>query len=70
MTQVIEVLVADDNPNIRQTLKDILAEKGQTNIDALCINSKMSMSKVAGTLLNLEFAGVVSSLPGKIYKLN
>ncbi len=51
-------------------LVDILAEKGQTNIDALCINSKMSMSKVAGTLLNLEFAGVVSSLPGKIYKLN
>ncbi len=51
-------------------LADILSEKGQTNIDALCINSKMSMSKVAATLLNMEFSGVVSSLPGKVYKLN
>jgi len=53
-----------------KVLADILSEKGQTNIDALCINSKMSMSKVAATLLNMEFSGVVSSLPGKIYKLN
>ena len=28
MTKVTEVLVADDNPKIRQTLKDILVEKG------------------------------------------
>lgn len=51
-------------------LADILSAKGQTNIDTLTFDSKMSMSKVAATLLNLEFAGVVSSLPGKVYKLN
>lgn len=28
MTRAVDVLVADDNPNIRQTLKDILVEKG------------------------------------------
>ena len=27
-TKRIEILVADDNPNIRRTLKDILTEKG------------------------------------------
>jgi len=51
-------------------LADILLEKGQLSIDNLCYDSKMSMSKVAATLLNLEFSGVVSSLPGKIYRLN
>ncbi len=30
MTKTVHVLVADDNPNIRQTLKDILTEKGYT----------------------------------------
>lgn len=51
-------------------LADILMEKGQLHIDLLSAASKMSMSKVAATLLNMEFSGVVSSLPGKIYKLN
>ncbi len=28
MTQRTEILIADDNPNIRETLRDILVEKG------------------------------------------
>lgn len=28
MTQKTKILIADDNPNIRETLKDILTEKG------------------------------------------
>jgi len=28
------------------------------------------MSKASGLLLNLEFNGVVKTLPGKIYQLN
>lgn len=51
-------------------LADILTEKGQLHIDILSVAAKMSMSKLAATLLNLEFSGVVTSLPGKIYKLN
>lgn len=62
-------LFVELNPE-EKLLADILSSKGNTNIDALCIESKLSMSKVAATLLNLEFAGIVSSLPGKIYKLN
>jgi len=53
-----------------KTLAAILSEKGQAHIDVICVTSKMSMSKVAATLLNMEFSGVISSLPGKIYKLN
>jgi predicted Rossmann fold nucleotide-binding protein DprA/Smf involved in DNA uptake len=41
----------------------------QANIDYLVKNSKLTPSKVASGLLNLEFEGVVKSLPGKIYKM-
>ncbi len=51
-------------------IADILTEKGQLHIDLLSAAAKMSMSKIAATLLNMEFSGIVSSLPGKIYKLN
>lgn len=51
-------------------IASILSEKGQCNIDTLSLLAKMSMSKTAATLLNMEFLGTVISLPGKIYKLN
>jgi DNA processing protein len=49
---------------------DVLKEKGKINIDELSILSKMPMSKTATVLLNLEFSGLVRSLPGKVYQLN
>ncbi|MEE4260487.1 MAG: DNA-processing protein DprA [Bacteroidales bacterium] len=36
-------------------------------IDQLTIKTKLSTSKVAASLLNLEFEGFVKSLPGKLY---
>ena len=39
-------------------------------IDRLSVLAEMPMSKVATVLLELEFEGVVSTLPGKVYKLN
>jgi len=39
-------------------------------IDQLCQSVKMPMGKVSALLLNLEFNGVVQSLPGKMYRLN
>jgi DNA processing protein len=48
----------------------VLKEKGKVNIDELSMLSKFPMSKTATVLLNLEFSGLVRSLPGKVYQLN
>lgn len=53
-----------------QTLVDIIKAKGKVDIDELCVQSRMAQGKAAGLLLNLEFSGVVRSLPGKVYALN
>jgi len=37
-------------------------------IDQLCQLVKMPMGKVSALLLNLEFNGLVASLPGKMYR--
>ena len=39
-------------------------------IDQLCQLVKMPMGKVSSLLLNLEFNGLVASLPGKMYRKN
>ena len=49
---------------------DILQTNEQVQIDELYFKSKLSSSAVAQALLMLEMQGVVSSLPGKIYKMN
>jgi DNA processing protein len=49
---------------------NVLKEKGNVAIDELCLHAEYPMSKVAGILLNLEFNGVIKSLPGKVYQLN
>ncbi len=48
---------------------DILKEKESVPIDEINIKSGLSSSAVAAAILNLEFQSVVSSLPGKMYKL-
>ena len=40
------------------------------DIDALSAEAKMPMSKISALLLNLEFKGMVKSLPGKMYVMN
>jgi len=57
--------LSDDEKILMEILKDM----NQANIDYLVKNSKLTPSKVASGLLNLEFEGVVKSLPGKIYKM-
>ncbi len=48
---------------------DILQLQDQVHIDELYFKSKLSSSAIAQALLMLEMQGVVSSLPGKIYKI-
>lgn len=50
-------------------LVDALRDKGCLSMDALSAKLKMPTSRVAALLLNLEFEGVVSCLPGKRIKL-
>ena len=49
---------------------DCLKEVDQESIDIICIKTQMPVSKVSSLLLNLEFAGIVKSKPGKVYSMN
>ena len=53
----------------QEKVVSVLREKQHT-IDRLAVLSGLPMSKVASVLLELEFEGIVSNLPGKVYKLN
>lgn len=50
-------------------LVEILKKHGDLPIDSICLEAEMPVSKVSPILLNLEFAGIVKSLPGKVYTL-
>ena len=48
---------------------DLLRTEGETAIDLICIKTTLPMNKVSPLLLNLEFAGIVKGLPGKVFKV-
>jgi DNA processing protein len=52
-----------------QRIVDVLREMGQFSIDLISLHVSLPVSKVSAMLLNLEFAGIVRSLPGKMYRL-
>jgi len=52
-----------------RVLVDLLSEQ-KLGIDMLCLKSQLSTGKVAAALTNLEFSGVVTCLPGKVFQLN
>jgi DNA processing protein len=51
-----------------KVLFDLIKESGEIGIDQLVMKSKLTTSKVAASLLNLEFEGIIQSLPGKLFK--
>lgn len=58
--------------NLNEDEKEIvmlLKDKETASIDFLSLKTGISMGAMSGNLLNLEFLGVVKSLPGKRYKL-
>ena len=57
-------LTADEKTSI-----NILRQKESTHIDELFLKSGLSSSAVAGAMLNLELQNVISSMPGKMYRL-
>lgn len=52
-----------------QRIVDLLGNE-PVFIDQLCQQVQMPMGKVSSILLNLEFNGLVASLPGKMYRLS
>ena len=50
-------------------LYTILTEEKELTASELCIKSKLPVSRVNSLLLNLEFAGLVKSLPGNAYRV-
>lgn len=53
----------------QETIVNILQQYGSCSMDKLCFESKFQTSRVAVVLLNLEFEGILKSLPGKMYQL-
>ena len=47
-----------------------MLKKEKLPIDIICLRLKLPVSKVSPILLNLEFSGLLKSLPGKVYTLN
>jgi DNA processing protein len=60
-------LFVELNPE-EQKLVDLL-KGGDRFVDEITIETQLPMSKVSTLLLNLEFKGLVISLPGKMYRL-
>ena len=52
-----------------QILVDLLQSNGECGIDELMVKSGLPLSKIANALLNMEFKGIVISLPGKRYRV-
>ncbi len=47
---------------------DLLRTENELSVDFICLKSNFPVNKVSGLLLNLEFKGLIKSLPGKMYK--
>jgi DNA processing protein len=52
-----------------ERIVNLLQENGPLGIDEICNQAETPMSKTSASLLNLEFEGIVTCLPGKVYSL-
>jgi DNA processing protein len=52
-----------------KTLVDYINAHGASGIDDISNNCRLTMSTTSSCLLNLEFEGIVKSMPGKMYDL-
>ncbi|MHC1706254.1 MAG: DNA-processing protein DprA [Bacteroidales bacterium] len=53
-----------------ELLYKILFENGETGVDLLCLSSGLSPGRTANALINMELEGIITSLPGKRFKLS
>lgn len=64
-----QITLFADLSSDEQCIVDYLKTVEQESIDLICIKTQMPVSKVSSLLLNLEFAGLVKSKPGKVYSI-
>ncbi|MFZ6014285.1 MAG: DNA-processing protein DprA, partial [Bacteroidota bacterium] len=64
------IMLDQYEPNEQTILKVLLDNKGQLMIDEISWRTNLPVSQLASLLLNLEFKGVLTSMPGKVYKLS
>jgi len=69
-TKHIQKQIFLDLNDDEQSLFHLLKTRGKQSIDTLSIESGLPMSKTSIILLEMEFKGVVRSLPGKMFSLN
>ena len=50
-----------------KAIMNVLNEKGKMEVDLLGYEAGLSISKLSGTLMNLELNGMVKSYPGKVF---
>lgn len=67
--KVIQKKIFEDLNNEEKLVFDILKTEDKLNIDVLRLKSEIPISTISSILLNLEFKGLVKSLPGKIYSI-
>jgi DNA processing protein len=56
----------DENERI---IVELLKAEGSVHVDQVSLHTNLFGSRLAAALLNLEFQGIIVSLPGKVYKL-
>ncbi len=57
------------DPDEQSVIRTLMAHNNQLMIDELSWKVSIPVNKLASVLLNLEFKGVVTPLPGKVYKM-
>lgn len=63
------LLLESYEPDEQAVLKLLIENKNQLMIDELAWRSGLSIGKLASLLLTLEFKGVISTMPGNVYRL-
>jgi DNA processing protein len=55
---------------VEQRIMELLKERDQMHIDVINATTGFPGSRNAGALLDLEMKDLISSMPGRIYRLN
>lgn len=51
-----------------ESIMEILDSEGVVSIDLICFRTGLPVSRISGILLNLEFDGMIQSMPGNCYR--
>ena len=64
-----QILLFDELSDIERSIVGYLSDKDEISIDEIHHHTQLKPSELASYLLNLEFKGVIRSLPGKKYAM-